>query len=169
MAAPSKWIEMSYKYDNTTLNWPGSTKFVHKLIAFGQQQSYFYSMYDVSSSEHSGTHIDAPIHFSAGKWTTDQIPLDRLIGDAVVVNITAKAMKDADARCTVDDLKEWERQHGMIPDDAILLLLTGWGRYWPDANNYFGTNTTNSSLFHFPGKRSCITSFHVCNNVCLYI
>ena len=152
VTAMPHWIEMSYKYDNTTIVWPGGTRFTHKLVFEGQKPLFYYSSYDISSSEHCGTHLDSPRHFSAGKWTTDQIPLDTLIGDAIVVNITDKASKDPDAQCTVDDLRNWEKKNGRIPDNIILLLLTGWGKYWPDQKNYLGTDSGNTSLFHFPGE-----------------
>ncbi|XP_048581663.1 isatin hydrolase [Nematostella vectensis] len=97
------------------------------------------------------THIDAPIHFAENKWALDEIPLDTLIGDAVVVDMKAKVANDSDAQLMPSDLEAWERQHGRIPDDSILLLNTGWGKYWPDPKRYLGTDTLNTSLLHFPG------------------
>ncbi|XP_031566308.1 uncharacterized protein LOC116301395 [Actinia tenebrosa] len=148
---PAKWIEMTYKFDNTTLYWPGGNRFKHTLVFQGRQQLFYYTSYDISSSEHGGTHLDAPIHFAQGKWTTDEIPLNTLIGDAVVIDITSKTIGNPDSHLMVDDITNWEKKHGTIPDDVILLVLTGWGRYWPDAKQYLGTDGTNTSLLHFPG------------------
>ena len=50
------------------------------------------------------------------------------------------------------DLEAWEQKHGKIPDDAIMLVFNGWGKYWPDKKTFLGTDTKNTSLLHFPGK-----------------
>ncbi|KAK3729194.1 hypothetical protein QZH41_008868, partial [Actinostola sp. cb2023] len=139
MGLPSKWIEMTHKFDNTTLSWPGSTTFKHTLVFQGKKPLFYYTSYDISASEHTGTHLDSPIHFAAGKWTTDQIPLDRLIGDAIVVDITAKASQNRDAQLTVADLEAWEKQNGRIPDGVILLVLKQAGLHG-DAARWIVTN-----------------------------
>ncbi|XP_078348297.1 isatin hydrolase-like [Oculina patagonica] len=108
-------------------------------------------MYAISAPEHGGTHLDAPRHVSAGKWTTDQIPLDRLIGPAIKIDISSKAAKNPDYQMTMSDFQAWEEKNGKIPDDVILLVFTGWGRHWPNRKSYLGTDTKNTSLLHFPG------------------
>ena len=60
--------------------------------------------------------------------------------------------KSPDAQLMPSDLEAWEKKHGMIPDDVILLVFTNWGRYWPDKKKYLGTDTADISLLHFPGK-----------------
>lgn len=90
----SPWIELSYQFNNKTIYWPTASSFKHILeFANFTAAGYYYSAYQISASEHGGTHLDSPRHFSAGKWTTDQIPLDRLIGPAIKINISSKAAK----------------------------------------------------------------------------
>ena len=90
----SPWIELSYQFNNDTIYWPTALSFKHILeFANFTADGYYYSAYQISASEHGGTHLDSPRHFSAGKWTTDQIPLDRLIGPAIKINISSKAAK----------------------------------------------------------------------------
>jgi len=108
-------------------------------------------MYSFGAPEHGGTHLDAPRHLSFGKWTTDEIPLDRLIGPAIKIDISSKAAQNADAELTPSDLQAWEKIHGKIPDDVILLVFSDWARFWPDRKTYMGTDTANASLLHFPG------------------
>ena len=152
-SAPVDWIEMTHPFDNETIYWPTANSFKHVLVfANITAGGYYYSNYDISASEHGGTHLDAPRHFAAGKWTTDQIPLDTLIGPAVVVDISAKAEKDPDAQLLPSDLEDWEQKHGKIPDDVILMVYTGWAKRWPDKKQYLGTDTKNTSLLHFPGE-----------------
>lgn len=112
---------------------------------------YYYSAYDISGGEHGGTHLDAPNHFAEGKWTTDEIPIDRLTGQAIKIDISSKAAQNPDAQLMPSDLEAWEKKHGKIPDDVILLVFTNWGKYWPDKKKYLGTDTDDISALHFPG------------------
>jgi kynurenine formamidase len=94
------------------------------------------------------------VHFAEGQPSVEQIPLQRLVGPAVVVDVGAAAAADPDYQVSVDDLTAWEAQHGRIPDGAILLVRTGWGARWPDRESYLGTAVTGAEavpLLHFPG------------------
>ena len=148
-----RWIDLSYAYSEETLYWPTEDGFQLEELAYGETESgYFYSSYKISTAEHGGTHLDAPIHFSRGGMSAEQIPLDRLIAPAVVVDVAARATPDY--LIGVGDIEEWERTHGRIPDGAILLLRTGWGERWPDRLGYLGTERTGPEAvaeLHFPG------------------
>ena len=148
-----RWIDLSYAYSEETLYWPTEDGFQLEELAYGETEAgYFYSSYKISTAEHGGTHLDAPIHFSRGGMSAEQIPLDRLIAPAVVVDVAARATPDY--LIDVGDLEEWERTHGRIPDGAILLLRTGWGERWPDRHGYLGTERTGPEAvaeLHFPG------------------
>ncbi len=118
------------------------------------EAGYYYGANNFCAAEHGGTHLDAPIHFSEGNHTTDQIPLERLVGPAVVVDVSEAAASDADYLISVDDLEAWESTHGRIPNRSILLLRTGWGARWPDRESYLGTDLTGEKAvpeLHFPG------------------
>ena len=148
-----RWIDLSYAYSEETLYWPTEDGFQLEELAYGETEAgYFYSSYKISTAEHGGTHLDAPIHFSRGGMSAEQIPLDRLIAPAVVVDVAARATPDY--LIDVGDLEEWERTHGRIPDGAILLLRPGWGQRWPDRLGYLGTERTGPEAvaeLHFPG------------------
>lgn len=146
-------VDLTWSYDEHTLYWPTSpSAFEHKELSFGPTPGgYFYSSYAIATPEHGGTHLDAPIHFAEKGNTTDQIPLERLIAPAVVVDITEKAASDADYRLTADDVRAWEAQHGAIEPGTIVLLRTGWGARWPDRKRYFGDDTPGATdELHFP-------------------
>ena len=148
-----RWIDLGYAYSEETLYWPTEDGFQLEELAYGETEAgYFYSSYKISTAEHGGTHLDAPIHFSRGGMSAEQIPLDRLIAPVVVVDVAARATPDY--LIDVGDLEEWERPHGRIPDGAILLLRTGWGERWPDRLGYLGTERTGPEAvaeLHFPG------------------
>jgi kynurenine formamidase len=146
-------VDLTYPFDARTVYWPTSTPFRLRRVARGRTGAgYWYAANDFSAAEHGGTHLDAPIHFAENAWTTDQVPLGRLIGPAAVIDIRARAQDDADAELTVADLEAWERENGRIPPGAIVLLYSGWGARWPDAARYLGSSARGSAAnLHFPG------------------
>ncbi len=84
----------------------------------------------------------------------DEIPLNRLIGTAVVVDVSRKADENPDYEIGIDDFKEWEDENGRIPDHSIILLYTGYSKYWPDKVKYLGTENRGEEAvknLHFPG------------------
>ncbi|MDO8213345.1 cyclase family protein [Conexibacter sp. CPCC 206217] len=88
--------------------------------------------------EHTGTHIDAPIHWISGRDGEDvaSIPPRRLFGPAVVVDKTAEVERDPGYLLTAEDLHAHEREHGRIPDGAWLLFRSGWGARADDAEAF---------------------------------
>lgn len=151
--AAAEIVDLSHTYDGTTLYWPTSpSRFERAVLAHGPTEAgYFYSAGAVATPEHGGTHLDAPIHFAAEGWTADEIPLERLIGPAVVIDVGAAAEADPDHRLTVTELEGWEAEHGRVPEGAIVLLRTDWSRRWPDAMAYLGDDTPgDASDLHFP-------------------
>jgi kynurenine formamidase len=97
--------------------------------------------------EHTGTHMDAPFHFSDGD-SADQIPIEMLVGPLVVVDISAKAESDPDAQLTPDDIKRWEDQFGPLPAGAIVAMHSGWAAHV--ASDKFRNADADGGL-HFPG------------------
>lgn len=148
-------VDLSHPYDARTIFWPTAQPFRLEKVAEGlTPQGYYYAANNLSLAEHGGTHLDAPVHFAAGRWTTDQIPIDRLVGEAAVVDVTERCERNPDYQVTVEDLLRWEAAHGPIPADSMLLVRTGYGRYWPDAVRYLGTAERGPDAvakLHFPG------------------
>ena len=82
-------VDLSHTYDEQTIYWPTAEGFQLRKDAEGVTPAgYYYAANNLFTSEHGGTHIDAPIHFAQGHQTVDQIPLERLIGPAVVIDVT---------------------------------------------------------------------------------
>jgi kynurenine formamidase len=148
-------IDLSHPFNEQTIYWPTATKFTLTKVAEGETQGgYFYAANDFAAAEHGGTHLDAPVHFARGGDKTDEIPLRRLVGRAVVVDVSRRALADRDYLVTVADLRSWERLNGRIGRRTIVLLRTGYDRYWPDAERYIGTAERGEAAvpqLHFPG------------------
>lgn len=149
------WVDLTHDLAEDSIFWPTATGFRHERVAYGDTPGgWFYSSYDLHLSEHGGTHLDAPIHFAAGKLTADRIPLTRLIGPAAVIDISAKALADRDYLASSADLEAWERANGRIRAGTIVLIRTGYDRYWPDRERYMGTAERGPEAvtkLHFPG------------------
>ena len=146
-------VDLTYSFDEKTIYWPTSpTTFKLDRLSYGKTEGgYFYASNTFCTPEHGGTHLDAPIHFAAGKRTVDQIPVEQLIGPAVVIDIRAQAATDRDYRLTLQYLRAWEAKHGAVPAGAIVLLRTGWGDRWPDRKRYLGDDKPgDASNLHFP-------------------
>ena len=147
-------VDLSHAYDANAIFWPTADPFRLDKVADGVTSGgYYYAANNFFTSEHGGTHIDAPVHFAQGHQTVDQIPLDRLVGEAVVVDVTKSADADADYQISVADFQRAE-QHGAIPAGAIVLIRTGFSTRWPDAVRYLGTAARGEaavSQLHFPG------------------
>src|SRR5688500_11847106 len=149
-------IDLSHAYDSQAIFWPTAEAFRLDKVADGMTPGgYYYASNNFFTSEHGGTHMDAPVHFAQGKQAADQVPLDRLVGAAVVIDVTDASNANADYQISVDDLQRWEQQNGPVPADAIMLLRTGFSRRWPDAARYLGTAERGESAvakLHFPGR-----------------
>src|SRR5918992_5342513 len=138
-----RWVDLSHDFSAETIYWPTAKPFTLEVVSAERTPAgYYYAANNFTAAEHGGTHLDAPVHFAEGRWTTDQIPLERFMGDAVVVDVRAGADSSADYRVDVKALDEWERENGAIPARAIVLFRTGWSRRWPDRAKYLGTTKT---------------------------
>lgn len=150
-----RWVDLSHAYDERTPYWPTAVGFKLDTVSEGMTPGgYYYSAFSFQSAEHGGTHIDAPIHFAENKKTVDEIPIDQLTGLGIVIDVTDSVSDYIDYQVSIQDLLNWEEQYGRIPDGAIILLNTGFHKFWPDRMKYMGTNQTGPSavaLLHFPG------------------
>ncbi|MEL6409257.1 MAG: cyclase family protein [Pseudomonadota bacterium] len=125
---------------------------------FGEQQffdedvfnfaEHSFNLKSLRVNEHTGTHIDAPLHFTDGGTSIDEVPVESLVCPLAVVDIQAKADADPDAQVTPDDLKTWISANGPIPQGACLAFNSGWQKR-------LGTkafrNADDDGKMHFPG------------------
>ncbi len=148
-------LDLTHPFDEQTIYWPTAEPFHLKVEARGVTDAgFYYEANSFAAAEHGGTHLDAPSHFAKDHWRADEIPLNKLMSAAVLVDVSAKALKDADYLIGVDDLRDWEAGNGRLPDGAILLFRTGYSRFWPDAVRYLGTSVRGPEgvdQLHFPG------------------
>lgn len=150
-----QWIDLTHELSADAIFWPTAEPFEMTTDFKGTtEKGFFYSAYSFAAAEHGGTHIDAPVHFAEGKRSVNEIPLEQLIGQAVVIDVSGQVKMNRDHLISVPDLRAWELTHGLIPTGSIILLRTGFGKYWPDATRYLGTalrGEAGVAALSFPG------------------
>jgi kynurenine formamidase len=105
---------------------------------------------DISTGEHVGTHFDAPIHWATGRDGEDvsQVPLKRLIAPAAVIDKSRESGENPDYLLQISDIKEFEKEHGPLPEGGWLLYRTGWDARAGDQQKFLNANETGP---HTPG------------------
>jgi len=131
-------------------NTPGFT--LHELSNYDERgPAWYWNAFE--AGEHVGTHFDAPIHWVTGKDGDDvaQVPPERLVGPAVVIDKSAAAAADPDYLLTVEDIRAFEQQHGAIPQHSWLLYRTGWDARAENQDAFLNADETGP---HTPGFSS---------------
>ncbi|MGR9106294.1 MAG: cyclase family protein [Gammaproteobacteria bacterium] len=152
---PGQWVDLSHSFNEQSVYWPTAKTFKKSTVFDGETEGgWHYSAFDFEAAEHGGTHIDAPIHFAENTATTDQIPIEHLVGAGMVMDLTEKTRENRDYQISVGDIEAWEKQYGEIPERAIVLFNTGYARFYPDRKTYMGTQERGAEAvakLHFPG------------------
>lgn len=148
-------VDMTHSFSADTIYWPTEDGFELEIGFDGiTDGGYYYASNRYSAADHGGTHLDAPRHFAEGKQSAHEVPLDRLMGPACVIDVSVAALADADYRLSVSDIEAWEAQNGRISEGCIVLLDTGYAQFWPDRHRYLGTSLRGEegvANLHFPG------------------
>ena len=148
-------VDLSHPFNRRTIYWPTAQRFRLIEVAEGETEGgWHYAANNFRGAEHGGTHLDAQIHFSRGGDTADDVPLRKVVGPAITVDVRARAAADRDHLISVADLEAFEVDRGRIPRGTIVLLRAGWSRYWPNARRYLGTAQRGADAvpkLHFPG------------------
>jgi kynurenine formamidase len=106
-----------------------------------------YSDQEWTLAEHTGTHLDAPGHFSDG-ITAEAIPAARLVGPLAVIDLSARAAGDPDTELTADDLRAWEKRHRRLPPGCVVAMHSGWSAHVTGPRY---RNADAAGKLHFPG------------------
>ncbi len=150
-----KWIDLTHDFSEQAIYWPTADTFKKTTVFQGHtDKGYYYSAFNFSTSEHGGTHLDAPIHFAENRLASDQISIDQLIGEGVVIRISEKVLGNRSYQFSVEDILQWEESFGRIPEESILLIDTGSSKFWPDKKRYMGTERRGAEAvkeLEFPG------------------
>jgi kynurenine formamidase len=149
-------VDLSHSYSDKTIYWVTAKEFDLDTVFKGEtEKGYYYAANNFSTAEHGGTHIDAPIHFAKNGQTVDQIPLEKLIGNAIKIDVSSKAQDNPDYLISIEDIQAWEKEHKKdVAEGSIVLLETGFSKFYPDKKKYLGTTERGEHAIkelHFPG------------------
>ncbi|GAB6862053.1 cyclase family protein [Haloplanus litoreus] len=127
--ADADWVDLTHTLEEDIPSVPTHARYGHTLY-----QSYEYGdpacHYRISMGEHSGTHMDAPLHFvpdGEAHYDIASVPLDRLVGRTATIEVTDLGPDD---RLTVDHVTEWEAEHGDVEAGDRVLFRFGWDERW---------------------------------------
>lgn len=139
-------VDMTHAYDGSFPTYFGEPGFSAEQ-AFNFKEHGF-NLFNLSINEHTGTHVDAPLHFSADGQSVDEIPVTNLVCPLAVIDIAARAAEDPDAQVTPDDIRAWIDANGPIPDRACVAMHSGWAA---KAGGDGFRNADGEGKMHFPG------------------
>lgn len=112
------WIDISVTLKSGMVHWPRDPAIQIKRVRNIDQGDHC-NVSHISIGSHTGTHMDAPLHFLRKGKGLDQMPIDATIGPARVIEIKDKESIKA------EELKS----HGIRSGERILFKTIN-SRYW---------------------------------------
>jgi kynurenine formamidase len=134
--APERLVDLTQPLGPATVLWPGSRPF-EATVEVDHETHDAYAR-DLALPEHSGTHLDAPVHFARGGAATHELSLAALVRPAVRLDVRDLVGDDADYAVSAAEIEAIEKREGAIPPGSAVLVHTGWDRYAADAARYAG-------------------------------
>jgi kynurenine formamidase len=157
----SQVVDLTHEMHADMTFWPGGIAFDKtKVLDYGD---YGYRLHKFTVGENTGTHADAPSHMVRGAAMLDEIPAKDLILPAVVIDVQDEAAANADYRLSAERVRAWEDEHGRIPENALVIMNTGWHEKFDSQNAY--ANQDDEGTLHFPGYGKSAANLLVKRNV----
>lgn len=118
---PVKIVDLSHVLYNWMPIWPTQSTFLYEQKSnVARDGATIHVIRQMTT--HTGTHVDAPLHFVVGGKTVDQLPIETFSGEGTVLDLSYKKAKE---EITVEDLKPFGKE---IKSKEILFLSTGWDK-----------------------------------------
>jgi hypothetical protein len=111
--ATGRVVDLTHTFDEAFPTFDGVPG-IQKEWAVRMEESG-YQLWKLTIFEHSGTHIDAPFHFSADGASVDQLPVEQMVAPLCIVDITEKAAQDPNATVDPEDIEAWVSANGELP------------------------------------------------------
>jgi Predicted metal-dependent hydrolase len=141
----SKVVDLTHAYDGSFPTFDGNPGIEYEWAV--EMAKSGYQLHKLTIYEHTGTHIDAPLHFSADGKSVDQIEPEKLVAPLAIIDITDRAKEDANATVEAADIEAWISANGELPSGAIVALRSGWAKKVTDPS--FRNDPAGN--FAFPG------------------
>jgi len=146
MAKLGKPVDLTHElYDQFPTYFGNQQFFVEPKFTFAKDH---FNLNELRINEHTGTHMDAPLHFSADGKSVAELPVENLVAPLAVIDIRERAAANADAQLTPDDIKAWTAANGPLPPGSCVAMLSGWDAHV--GSDKF-RNADAEKKMHFPG------------------
>jgi kynurenine formamidase len=139
-------IDLGHPINANDPTWDAAPAYNRSVVATIEKDGYTGGK--ITIEEHFGTHVDAPAHFAPGGWTVDRIPVERFYRPGIRIDVSKQVAANPDYRVTTNDIQQFEKNSGRIPQGVVVFIATGWDRYWPDRSRYMNER---GGVKHFPG------------------
>lgn len=148
-----RFVDLTHAFAPGIPHWKGFPDEKREILYWyesgvGTSGSGFYAQ-SFTHAGQWGTHVDPPAHFVKGSRTVDQISLKEMILPLVVLDVHRKVAKDPDYTISMEDIKDWEKRHGPIPEAAFVAMRTDWSKRWPSMEAM--QNKDAHGTAHYPG------------------
>jgi kynurenine formamidase len=150
-----KIVDLTHTIHPNIPIWPDDPPVEFETVSQIEKDGYFMRKFSIG--EHSGTHMNAPNSFYSGGASIDSYPPQSLVVPAIAIDIRDKSLVNPDYTLTIDDVLNWEQQHGFIEPGNVIILYTGWQEKWENPGAFF--NRDNDGICHFPGFGTAATQF----------
>jgi kynurenine formamidase len=149
--AAGKVVDLTHAWDGSFPTFDGNPGIIYEPSVKFEEAGY--QLWKLTIFEHSGTHIDAPLHFTADGTSVADLAPESLVCPLCVIDLTAKAAEDANAMVEPADIEAWVSANGEIPAGACVAMHSGWAAKVasPDFRN------TPDGKFAFPGFSKAAT------------
>lgn len=148
-----QFVDLTHAFSPDIPHWPGfpaerrETLYYYDPGVGSRGSGFFAQQYTLVGQW--GTHVDPPAHFARGLRTVDEIDLKEMILPLVVIDVHAAVAANPDYTITLDDIRNWERRHSLVPENAFVAMRTDWSKRWPDAAKM--RNEDSKKVAHYPG------------------
>jgi kynurenine formamidase len=148
-----KFVDLTHAFSPGVPHWKGFPDEKREILYWyepgvGLLGSGFYTQ-SFTHVGQWGTHVDPPAHFVKGLRTVDQISVKEMILPLIVIDVHEKVVKNPDYTITMEDIRDWEKRHGPIPEGTFVAMRTDWCRRWPDMEAM--QNKDANGIAHYPG------------------
>ncbi len=146
-----KVIDLTHTYDGAFPTYDGAPGIIYDpAVAYTPGG---YQLWKLTLFEHTGTHIDAPLHFTESGTSVDALPVESLMCPLCIIDIKDKAAQDANAMVMPEDIEAWVSANGEIPAGSLVAMNSGWSSKVGEA----AFRNTPDGKLAFPGFSKAAT------------
>jgi kynurenine formamidase len=148
-----QFVDLTHAFSPDIPHWPGfpaekrETLFYYDEGVGSRGSGFFAQQYTLVGQW--GTHVDPPAHFVKGLRTVDEIDVKEMILPLAVIDVHESVAANPDYTMTMQDIDNWERKHGLVPEGAFVAMRSDWSKRWPDAAKM--RNEDSKKIAHYPG------------------